>query len=246
MGGYLMISLILAIGLFTAVQNKLTKALSIIAIPLISYVILFNLSRTTYFSTLTALFVFFMLKNKKLIVVPIICMVVLFLIIPTILPNTVLGKRVGNITQDIFSLRTKPIDQFDSLTLHRAKFIDVFKDFPAHFVFGKGLGFYPLHAYDSQISLVPVSTGIIGSIVFVWLLSEILKFAIRAYKSVYDVELKSLTTGFIAIYFGVLVHSIITTAFMIALIAYPFWLLLAMAAVSAKIISKDGSPESVS
>lgn len=223
MGGYLMISLVLALGLMDSTKVRAVKMLSLVAIPLIACAILFNFSRTTYLSTLAALFVFFAIKNRKLMILPAICAVVLFLVIPRIIPDTVLGRRLGNITNDIFSLRTQPVDQFDSMALHRAKLLEAFQDFSRDIVFGKGMGFYPLHVYDSQVSLVPVSGGIIGSVVFIWLLVQIFKTALRAYNLAGDVELKSLTRVFIAVYFGVLVHSITSTAFMIALIAYAFW-----------------------
>jgi hypothetical protein len=225
MGGYLMMSLILALGLFTTQREKLKKAVCLFAIPVISYVILFNLSRTTYLSTFVALFTFCIIKNRKFIIIPIIYAIVLFLLIPTILPKTTLGRRLGGIANDIFSLRTQPVGQFDSMALHRAKLINVFQDFPKDILLGKGLGFYPLANYDSQLSLVPVSTGVVGSVAFIWLLARIFKTAIRMYKLVVDIELKSLITICIAIYCGVLVHSITSTAFTIALIAYPFWFL---------------------
>lgn len=234
MGGYLMISLLLAIGLLGVAKTKLTKILSIIAIPLISYVTLFNLSRTTYFSTLAALFVFFILKNKKLIMIPILGATLLFLIIPNLFSNTVLGKRLNNITSDIFSLRIRPLDQFDSMALHRAKFVYIFRDFSKYFLLGSGLGVYPLCVYDSQLSLVPVTTGILGVIAFIWLLVEIFREVSRIYKSTSNIEVRSLVSVFMAIYFGVLVHSITSTAFMIALIAYPFWFLAGISIVCDK------------
>lgn len=225
MGGYLMVSLILAIGLLSTAQLRRTKIVSIIAIPLISYAILFNLSRVTYFSTLAALATFFLIKNRKLIIIPITLAVLLFLIIPTIFSHTTLGGRLNNVAKDVFSLRTKPLNQFDSMALHRAKFVEVFKDWPADIILGKGTGAYSLSEYDTQLALVPVSTGVVGTIVFIWLLTQIFKTAFRIHNSAIDKEVKFLAGIFIAIYVGVLVHSVTSTAFMIALIAYGFWVL---------------------
>jgi hypothetical protein len=225
MGGFLMVSLTVVLGLFHFSRRRRTKLLFAAGLTVISCAILFNLSRTTYISALAALSVFYALHNRKLLVIPVICAVTLFVIVPAIFPNAVLGRRAANIVSDIFSTRIEHRDAFDSMALHRAKCLYVFRDFPRDILFGKGLGFYPLYEYDSQIALVPVATGVVGVVVFFWLLAAVYTTATGVYSSVKDAELRSVTKAFIAAYCGVLVHSITSTAFMIALIAYPFWLL---------------------
>jgi len=241
MGGFLMISLVVVLGLFHFSRRRRAKLLFAAGLAVISCAILFNLSRTTYISALAALSVFYALHNRKLLVVPVICAVILFAIVPGISPNSVLGRRTANIVSDIFSTRVEHRDAFDSMALHRAKYLYVFKDFPRDMLFGKGLGFYPLYEYDSQIALVPVATGAVGVSVFFWLLTAIYTTAAGVYRSVKDAGLQFVTRVFLAVYCGVLVHSITSTAFMIALIAYPFWLLAGIVSAISRLTASQNN-----
>ncbi|MDP2924100.1 MAG: O-antigen ligase family protein [Candidatus Omnitrophota bacterium] len=231
LGGYLMISLILAIGLFSTAANKTQKILSVIAIPLISYVLFFSLSRITYLSTFVAILVYCILKSKRLILVPLILAFFLFWIIPKMMPDTLVGRYLNSAIKHTFSLTTVPqslgssIASDFSAAQHRFLIKRAFKITSQHPFIGEGLGAREIVYYDSQLALVPASTGIIGSTIFLWLLIAIWRIAISRYRNTTDTYLREVARVFLAIFAGLLVHSIASVAFLIAVIAYPFWFL---------------------
>ena len=239
MGGYLMISLIVAIGLYLRKGQRAQRILPLIAIPFISYALFFTLSRTTYISAIVAIFVYCMLKSKQLVLLPIILAFFLFWFMPVMMPNTLVGQYLDSVVKDTLSLRTdmrtteSRVASDFSAVHHRRLMTKAFKRFLKYPVTGEGFGARQLKEYDSQIALVPAATGITGSLAFIWLFLSIFITGIKAYrKGERDSDFREVARIFLSIFAGALIHSIASVAFVIAVIAYSFWLLAGMLIIS--------------
>ena len=227
MGGYLMIGLILSLSLMD--KGKTERLLSIIALPLISFAIIFNLSRTTYLSSLAALTVYFFLKSKKLLYIPVIAALALFLFMPRLINNTHLGKTLSSTVKEAVSFSTKPTDEYNySPAGHRLRIRDSLKDFSKYPITGMGFGAKPLTLYDSMIAYIPATMGLLGIISCLWLLLCILTQLLLRYRFAVENYAKDFILSLIAVFCGILIHSLSSNAFIIAIISEPFWFLLAL------------------
>ena len=101
-----------------------------------------------------------------------------------------------------------------------------------------GYGVTGVGLVDSQYSLVLGETGVIGLLVFIWLMAAILKEGIGSLNTVRDDWAKGLTLGFLAGYAGLLVHALSANTFIIVRIMGPFWFLAAII-VSLPRLSQD-------
>jgi hypothetical protein len=146
-------------------------------------------------------------------------------------PKTLVGKYLDSTIKHTFSLSTVPRDPGTSIASdfsaadHRFLIKRAFKIACEHPLIGEGLGAREIVYYDSQLALVPASTGMMGSLVFIWLLVSIWRMAIARYRNTTDTYLREVAGVFLAIFAGLLVHSIASAAFLIAVIAYAFWFL---------------------
>jgi hypothetical protein len=76
---------------------------------------------------------------------------------------------------------------------------------------------------DSQYMLAINETGLIGLLLFLWLMWRIWKSAYGVFRDVEDPLYKGLAVGYLAGFVGLLVHAIGTNTFIIIRIAEPFW-----------------------
>lgn len=95
------------------------------------------------------------------------------------------------------------------------------RPFLGHGVTGVGL-------VDSQYALVLGETGLIGLLVFTWLIIAIFRAGIRTFNLLKDDWARGLTLGFLAGFIGLLVQSLSANTFIIVRIMGPFWFLAAI------------------
>lgn len=91
-----------------------------------------------------------------------------------------------------------------------------------------GEGVSGLGLVDAQYPLVLGETGIIGFLIFIWLLTVIFKQSLSIFKQIEDDWLKGLILGFIGGFVGLLFHSFAAATFIIVRIMEPFWFLAAI------------------
>jgi len=100
------------------------------------------------------------------------------------------------------------------------------RDFIKHPILGYGVTGY--HFLDAQYPRVLAETGVLGLIFFVWLLVEIFKNALYAYRNTSDPLFSGLSLGYLAGFIAMLVHAIGANTFIIVRIMEPFWFLTAI------------------
>jgi O-antigen ligase len=104
-------------------------------------------------------------------------------------------------------------------------------------VFGKALNYiksYPLFGggigaaggiLDSQFARAIIETGLIGLVLFIWLLIGLFRIGIRLFRRGNEGWIKGFSIGFIIVVIGLIAHSFGNVTFYIVRIAEPFWAL---------------------
>ena len=92
--------------------------------------------------------------------------------------------------------------------------------------FGQGVA--PKELFDIQLGRVLVETGLVGLLIFLWLLFTIFKIAKRALNIVSDDWSQGLIVGFMAGFVGLIFHAFSADTFVIIRIMEPFWFFVAM------------------
>jgi hypothetical protein len=150
--------------------------------------------------------------------------VVLFFVLPQVVPDTRLSRRLSTTLDETFSLSMEATDaQESSAAAHRAAIRKSWIRWMDNFYLGEGYGAHPLVYYDSQIALVPGSTGLLGVLGFLFMLLVIAKRAFYLFGKIKDEYLKGLIVGFIGMFFVMLVQSVPMVTFLVTLTAAPFW-----------------------
>lgn len=92
-----------------------------------------------------------------------------------------------------------------------------------YFFFGWGVT--RLHILDSQFARFLVEIGAVGCSLFLWILWKIFRSAWWLKENTEDWVVRSFSIGYLACFFGVLIHSFGTITFYIVRIMEPFWFL---------------------
>ena len=222
MGGYLVLTMAILLGAFKWVRGIFWKALTFILMALIPFIIIVNMSRTAYLSLVGILVVVFFFLDKKLLVVPILAVALIFFILPRAIKDETLSSRLATTLKETFSLSTR--DRMgSSADDHRASIQRGLEDWRNNFIFGQGFGAHRLAYYDSQIALVPGQSGLLGVMGFLLMLCAILKRAFYLLNNLKDPYFKGLATGFMGMFFAMLIQSAPMVTFVVTLTAAPFW-----------------------
>ena len=75
-----------------------------------------------------------------------------------------------------------------------------------------------------------METGLIGLILFLWLILRMIKLGIRLFRSAQEGWIKGAGLGFIIVVIGLVFHALGNITFYIVRIAEPFWALAAVVA----------------
>jgi hypothetical protein len=169
--------------------------------------------------------IIFTKKKKALLFLLLICTI---FIIPLIIPDVIV-KRVS----DTFELPGKDY-QFLGMSIHlddsAAARIEglryVFEKLQKNPLLGIGVGSVEL--IDTQVGRVLGETGILGLIIFSWLIATIFKTSLETLQIVNDDWSQGLIVGFLAGLVGLIFHSFSAETFIIVRIMEPFWFIAAL------------------
>jgi O-antigen ligase len=230
LGGYMVLMLSICMGLFFMMDSITRKAYFGIFSIIITIVILYTLSRSSWLAALSIVpFFIIFLKGKQRISAVLITMVAAFIFVffapgsvRRRISNTFVTKKVSWQQQSILG---RPVDQSTSMRLSDWK--TGLRDWlENHFVFGYGVTGYSF--MDAQYIRIAVETGIVGLIAFIVLIISIFKHAWLSHKKVRSPFFKGLSLGYMAGLIGLLVHGLGTNTFIIVRIMEPFWFLTGM------------------
>jgi hypothetical protein len=172
-------------------------------------------------------------REKRLILT--IILVSLLILSPIILPHSVKARIISTFKGEVHTVGPfqAPLATSAGARVESWKSV-LLKAWPKRPLLGygiTGLGFI-----DSQIMRTIGELGLIGLLVFIWLLISIFRNSLRVYRRIGDRFSQGLTLGFIAGFIGLVILAITANAFIIVRIMEPFWFIAAIIIMLPKII----------
>jgi O-antigen ligase len=196
---------------------------------------MFSLSRSAYITTIIILVALAIISRRTWLVFTL----VIFLILgPFILPKAIVSRAVYNFS-DARYLGFIDASLSERLSIWNKVFYYL-KTYP---VFGAGLT--KEGVIDSQYARIIIETGLIGLILFLWLLLRLLGISFQLFRSAGVGWVKGLAAGFIIIIIGLAAHGWGNITFYIVRIAEPFWALAALIAFTLYYVSTQENNPSV-
>jgi hypothetical protein len=225
LGGYLLLALSVTIGLFLHSSSPLMKSILGALVCFNIYPFLMTLSRGSYFGFAFAYLIFLLTAKKgKLFLLAL--LLVAILLFPFITPQSVIERVVSSFkgTHQFeiggmgFQLETSAAVRF-----YNYKFaLQHLKKRPLF-----GYGVTGLGLIDSQYARVIAELGIVGSVIFIWLIYSIIRNTLFVYQNTMDEYSRGLSLGFFCGFMGLLALGIAANVFVIVRISEPLWFLAA-------------------
>ncbi|MCG6536461.1 MAG: O-antigen ligase family protein, partial [Syntrophales bacterium LBB04] len=227
LGGYLVLMMSITVGLLLNYGTKNQKIYLGILLFFIVIALAATLSRSSWIS-LGPMFLalIYLNKRKSVIIIP---LTVIIMILPYVMPENVKQRALFTVTQpaetgQILIGKTR-IDTSTSARLASWKMV-LTTDFLKQPIIGYGITGY--HFLDAQYPRVLAETGLVGLIIFLYLLRAIYINARNIYRNTIDPLYKGLTVGYLAGFWAMITHGIGSNTFIIVRIMEPFWFLTAM------------------
>jgi hypothetical protein len=231
-GGYLMTVIAVTVP-FAVHAPSLRLRLTLLVVAGLSFTaLLFTLSRASFLALLGTFVVLGFLCRSRMIWVGLALFVILH---QTLLPEEVFD-RVNYTFQSASGVLVQlPFDipfVGDSIRVDKSTYerIDVWNKvlytwtFNVYYFFF-GWGVTRLHILDSQFARFLVEIGAVGTGLFIWMLWKVFRAAWWLKGHTQNWVVRSYSIGYLACFFGVLIHSLGTITFYIVRIMEPFWFL---------------------
>ncbi len=202
-GGYLILNLSILLGLFLHAERASGRVVTIMALGVVAVALLFTYSRGSYVAMLAGLTAVALLKERRLLVVGAVGVVIFILLAPasvwqrasTIAPLLTEGG-------ESWSGRTEAWDLVLTKVLGESPLL------------GFGMGSADLGYIDSEYFLVLYQTGVAGMVVFLWLILRIGWEAKKAYEALEPRGFsKGYAAGYLMAYAAFLTHAVAATSF---------------------------------
>jgi O-antigen ligase len=227
LGAYLVLLFAIVSGIFLYSPSRKWQfccaALACFIIP----PFLFTLSRGSYLAFIFMYLTLLILTRKKRLLL-IGTLILAIITLPAILPTKVTDRvketfAYGKTYEPLAGTRIT-LDESASVRVETWKVVfEQWKKRPFLGYGVTGVGFI-----DTQYPRVFGETGIIGFLIFVWLMAAIFRYGFRIFNNIEDDWARGLTLGFLAGFIGLLIHSFSASTFIIVRIMEPFWFLAAI------------------
>lgn len=239
LGGYLVIILMVACGIFLHAPSSGVKVFLGVVIFFAFPALLFTLSRGSWAAFLAAFLALMFLtrKGKSILAVILVFMVLLS---PFIMPRFVQKRIQYTFTPETqYTLMGKHIGMDESTAARVDNWKYGFQAWAREPIIGRGAGSAG-PTIDNQYTRILIETGVIGIFAFIWLIIVLYRNALAAYAQVKDEYFSSgLAVGFIAGLIGLLGHSFSAATFIIIRIMEPFWFLAALVMMLPQLNSEN-------
>ena len=226
-GGYLVFMICICAGLYLATTSFRNQLLCAFLILLFSVPLFYTQSRSSYLAAIPAVLSFIWLSKKRYWVLPVILLIGLLL--PYIAPHPAKERVAYTFTQgrdrkDVVSIAGVKLDTSTSARL--ISWQEAIEDLKEHPILGYGVTGYKF--VDAQYVRVAAETGLVGLMVFLFLMATIFRESLRVQREAKDPFNRGLAIGFVAGFIGLLFHAIGANTFIIVRIMEPFWFVAAM------------------
>jgi len=235
LGGYLVVIVSVAAGLFIHVRDPRTRFLlaALIVISIIPF--LFTLSRASYLAFIAAALTLGLVSKKYLLIG---CTAGVLFLSPILMPVEV-RERVNYTFQEGSGERVSVFGFDTGLQVDKSTYERIYVWEKVRFNLTVwpwlGGGVYWGRVLDSQYARVLIETGILGFLTFAALQFQILRCTHQTYRWHDDPVAKGLAIGIFTATVGLMVHSLGTVTFLIIRIMGPFWFLVALTMVARDI-----------
>ena len=230
LGGYLLLLMSVSIGILLTSESKRVKIL-LTGLVSISFVALMaTQSRATWMGLPVIYLCFIVMSKKRLMLLGVLA--VLIVIGPFVMPKSYKERYGGTFKREEGYKATvggKAVALDSSATERVLSWQGVLKDYKNHPVFGYGINGYWF--IDGQYFRTLVELGIVGMSIFIFMLYQIGKFMLEAYRIASDNLSKGLAMGLFAGFLGLLVHCFGSNTFIVVRIMEPFWFLMGITVV---------------
>jgi hypothetical protein len=203
-GAYLSLNLLLALGLFLHSPSEGGRVANGAAVVLLGIAILFTYSRTTYVGVAGAILVYGVVKHRRLLLI----LVILAVILPFLAPESIMERMatVGGVasgaTPGSWTARTY------------AWQVTWAKMAPSDMVFGQGVYSVQFGEVDSEYVRILADTGIVGLILFGWVLLRFGGLAYRTHDRLVEYTFpRGYLAGYLMILIAMMIHSVAATTF---------------------------------
>jgi O-antigen ligase len=227
LAGYLLLMIALMLGLILYSDSALQRLLLLVLCGLAIVVFVFTLSRGSWIAFFPMLLTFVILGKRYKHY-----LMLLFIILIIALPH-ISPRRVQERVQDVFTpdktyyVMGKSYAVSDSTAERINSWKIGFSRWLERPILGYGIPSAGI--IDNQYIRVLTETGLLGIIVFIWLMRMIFKVGWQAYISSGENNfVKGVSVGFLAGFIGILVQALSISTFIIIRIMEPFWFLAAI------------------
>lgn len=220
MGGYLIFMMAIAGGLLLYLRPTGIRIFLICLIALMFRPFMYTLSRGSYLAFFPMIFALIFFSKKIVFAyasVGFLILAILFMpaMVKRRISETIITRQ--DVMKSYLQLEVSPMERVESY-----KNV-LFKKFPASPLFGHGVGRYFI---DGQIFLTLCEVGLLGLILFVWVLARLFKMGRRVFQIALEKNndfAKGLSAGFLSAFIGLLFHSLSANTFIIIRVMEPFW-----------------------
>jgi O-antigen ligase len=240
-GGYLVLMFAIMISFILYADRKQLQLGMLAAIFVLLPPFLFTLSRSSYVAIVGAVIAHLFLYHRRRYLAGVLVMLALmFIFIPDLVPVEI-KQRVAQ-TIDIPSKQRVAVmgitfdSSFSQRLISWQQVLDKWTEYP---LFGKGVTNFGF--VDGQYFSHLIDLGLVGFGAFILLLGVIIQTLLRELKNPVDLFHKSLLTGLLAAFIGLLIHAIGGNTFIIIRIMEPFWFMMGIA-LSYRRLYEMGTP----
>jgi putative inorganic carbon (HCO3(-)) transporter len=203
-GGYLGLHLVLALGLFLQARTAGNRFVGGAAVALLGICLLFTYSRTSYVAVGGAMLLFGALKHRRLLII----LFLLAIIVPVLAPGSVMAR-----IQTVAGVASGPNPGSWDARLYAWEWA-MARMSPADRIFGLGIGSVRFGEVDSEYVRIFSDMGIVGVLLFAWLLIRLGRLANRTYDSLEEYTfLRGYAGGYLMAFAVMIIHSIAATTF---------------------------------
>jgi hypothetical protein len=203
-GGYLILNLAIAMGLFLHAPTPSARIASSVAIVLLGIPLLHTYSRTSSVSLAAALFIFGILKERRVMLL----LLILAALVPLIAPESVLS-HLGTVLG--IATGANPPSWAARVEAWEGAVPRVLGGSP---LIGFGPGSVRRGDIDCEYVRALVDTGVLGLAAFSWILGRIARVAFVRYGEISGPGFhKGFAAGFLIAFFALCIHGVAATSF---------------------------------
>jgi O-antigen ligase len=218
-GGFFLITVFLSLGFFLKHKYIGNRFLMLLVIILSVLVIIFTQTRSSYIGLYLGLIIFALVFRKFfLLVIPLLLIIFMNYLLPPLVAERVISIR------GIWQGKLAP-----SWEARKDAWKSAIPEIKSYPLLGQGAGAYSLSWFDNQYVIDIIYTGIIGLVVFIYLMILIFIKVYSLTKIPQDTSenqyISALAMGYSGVLIALLIHSIAVTTFYNIRTMIPFWFL---------------------